>query len=750
MLPAMSVTSRLPGYADDYFEPFWSACEEHGMVVNLHTGASGSATDTKFLYDAEHGGMLGLYEVFVFTRRPLWFMIFGGVFDRHPDLKVVVTENGVQWLPSLIRDMESFFDTHGGAPVRSYLEMRPRDYFEKHVWLGGSLMKRYEAEMRHEIGIDKLMWGADYPHLEGAAPVHRETLRYIFGGLPEDDLRRILGANAVDLWGFDADLLQSVADRVGPTVADLAEPLALGDIEDTFSWSLARPVPLATADLRSGLPGNVFLLRGRPPRPTVDRPPKERSPPKKSRTMSGKILEISRRQCVTPAACIDPWSWTNFAEALEALVASGPDTTATARPSRRCTGTVTPRVLRHRGHGGLRGGRGVGGGGGQDGAGVDRHALSGPPGRARRRVRLGRALRHLPECAEAWREGASARTRPGPSPRRGATAPRPPWPVTRRCSSPRPPSMGFEDFYRALRYWKQLADPDGADAADEERKASRHVFLEPASRDVAGPDDPRPRLGLHRGRRAQPPRARALRGRLCRGQGAPRQKARLDELARTSGQRRADALVEMATRSAQRAGRGHPPRPALLVFVGYETLHGRICELENGTVLAPSALTPWMDSAYFERAVFSLGNRVDVSVRARLFSGGTRRAIELRDRMCTHPLLLRAGRELPGRPHRALGRGRPDHPGERPPALRLPQPPAQPTRTPSPSASAPRRPRREGAAPSARPAPASPRLILAGTLKANTHGASASRVSAHYERQPFEMSDHRTRSAGNC
>jgi predicted TIM-barrel fold metal-dependent hydrolase len=245
MLPAMSVTSRLPGYADDYYEPFWSACEDNEMVVTLHTGASGTATDTKFLYDEAHGGMLGLYEVFVFTRRPLWFMIFGGVFDRHPNLRVVVTENGVQWLPSLIRDMESFFDTHGGAPVRSYLKMRPSEYFEKHVWLGGSLMKRYEAEMRDEIGIDKLMWGADYPHLEGAAPVHRETLRYIFGGIPEDELRPILGGNAVNLWGFDAALLQSVADRVGPTVEDLATPLELADIEDTFSWSLARPVPLA-------------------------------------------------------------------------------------------------------------------------------------------------------------------------------------------------------------------------------------------------------------------------------------------------------------------------------------------------------------------------------------------------------------------------------------------------------------------------------------------------------------------------
>jgi hypothetical protein len=67
------------------------------------------------------------------------------------------------------------------------------------------------------------------------------------------------------------------------------------------------------------------------------------------------------------------------------------------------------------------------------------------------------------------------------------------------------------------------------------------------------------------------------------------------------------------------------------------TLHGRICELENGTVLHPSALEPWMDSAYFERALFSLGTRIDVSVRSRFFTGGTRRAIEIRDRLCTHP-----------------------------------------------------------------------------------------------------------------
>jgi len=247
MLPAMSVRGGLPGYADEYYEPLWSACEEYGMVVNLHTGASGTATDARQLYDEKHGGFLGLYEVFVFTRRPLWFMILGGVFDRHPRLKVAVTENGVQWLPSLVRDMESFFDTHGGAPVRSYLRQRPGDYVAEHVVLGGSLMKRYEAEMREEVGVDRLMWGADYPHLEGAAPVHRLVLRHVFGGLPEDDLRRILGLNAVELFGFDRVQLEEVAARVGPTVDDLATPVDLDDIPETFSWSLARPVPLMGA-----------------------------------------------------------------------------------------------------------------------------------------------------------------------------------------------------------------------------------------------------------------------------------------------------------------------------------------------------------------------------------------------------------------------------------------------------------------------------------------------------------------------
>ena len=88
-----------------------------------------------------------------------------------------------------------------------------------------------------------------------------------------------------------------------------------------------------------------------------------------------------------------------------------------------------------------------------------------------------------------------------------------------------------------------------------------------------------------------------------------------------------------------------------------------------------------MDSAYFERAIFSLGNRVDVSVRARLFTGGTRRAIELRDRICTHPYCYEPAENCQVDHIEPYAQGGLDHPGERPLALRVPQPPAQPTRS---------------------------------------------------------------------
>ena len=88
---------------------------------------------------------------------------------------------------------------------------------------------------------------------------------------------------------------------------------------------------------------------------------------------------------------------------------------------------------------------------------------------------------------------------------------------------------------------------------------------------------------------------------------------------------------------ARAPAEGRRPAPLFSVLVGYEALHGRICELSSGSVISPGSLLAYLEEADFERAVFAPGQRVEVSVTARLFSGATRRAIELRDRTCTHP-----------------------------------------------------------------------------------------------------------------
>ncbi|HEY1831583.1 MAG TPA: DUF222 domain-containing protein [Acidimicrobiales bacterium] len=110
------------------------------------------------------------------------------------------------------------------------------------------------------------------------------------------------------------------------------------------------------------------------------------------------------------------------------------------------------------------------------------------------------------------------------------------------------------------------------------------------------------------------------------------------QLARTGTQRRADALVEMATRSGTAPKDGRRPAPLFTVLVDYPTLRGRICELSQGMPITPGSLLRWIDQAYVERVVFGLGKRIEVSEQARFFSGATRRALEVRDRECSHPL----------------------------------------------------------------------------------------------------------------
>jgi hypothetical protein len=79
-----------------------------------------------------------------------------------------------------------------------------------------------DCGLRYEIGVDKLMWGSDYPHLEGTWPHTMESLNATFAQVEDDqEVRDILGLNAAEVFGFDVEAMNKVADRVGPSLEEV-------------------------------------------------------------------------------------------------------------------------------------------------------------------------------------------------------------------------------------------------------------------------------------------------------------------------------------------------------------------------------------------------------------------------------------------------------------------------------------------------------------------------------------------------
>jgi predicted TIM-barrel fold metal-dependent hydrolase len=146
------------------------------------------------------------------------------VLERHPKLKVAITESTTVWVPELLALMDQrYSETHYSAKLgdyRSHLTMKPSEYFHRQVFLGASCMPRREAEMRAEIGVANIMWGSDYPHPEGTWPYTKQQMIETFRDLPERELRDMLGLNAARVYGFDLPALEKVAARIGPRVEE--------------------------------------------------------------------------------------------------------------------------------------------------------------------------------------------------------------------------------------------------------------------------------------------------------------------------------------------------------------------------------------------------------------------------------------------------------------------------------------------------------------------------------------------------
>ena len=236
MLPGAPPGSGIePLYAPQY-EPIFAVCEELEMPLTHH---SGSATPNFGMY-LPQSLTIFMLEVTWWAHRALWHLMFSGVFERHPNLQFVLTETGTAWAPRALQELDSFYRRmkHNdqcseyifGAPTVAKMSLKPSEYFARQCHIGASFLSPKDCTLRHQLGVDRIMWGSDYPHVEGSYPYTRELLRLTFAGVDPDEIQQIVGLNAAKLYGFDLEQLAVLAARVGPTKAEIAEPFALADL----------------------------------------------------------------------------------------------------------------------------------------------------------------------------------------------------------------------------------------------------------------------------------------------------------------------------------------------------------------------------------------------------------------------------------------------------------------------------------------------------------------------------------------
>lgn len=211
------------------YDRLWAVCQELEVPINCHGGTGAPSYER-----TASSALMMIAEVPFYGRRPLIFMILSGALERFPDLKVVITEQGCGWVPDLMDHLDMILTNVRERGAIGELRFKPdtilprsaTDYLNRNVWFGVSFPSAQDLAVTKEIiGLDRLMWGSDFPHDEGTYPFTTLALRQVFHDWSEADVRKVLAGNAAEIYGFDLAALGARAAELGPLVNDVAQPL---------------------------------------------------------------------------------------------------------------------------------------------------------------------------------------------------------------------------------------------------------------------------------------------------------------------------------------------------------------------------------------------------------------------------------------------------------------------------------------------------------------------------------------------
>jgi predicted TIM-barrel fold metal-dependent hydrolase len=195
-----------PDLANRAWDPFWEACTELQLPVHFHIGASvtGMTFYGKYPWDSHPDNTklaIGGTLLFIGNARVVTNLILSGMFDRHPDLKMVSVESGVGWIPFILETLD--YEMAENAP-RELAELKkpPSEYFRSNLYATFWFEKNRNKlpELVEAVGEDNILFETDFPHPTCMYPKPLEAVAEKMATLSPEAQRKILGENARKLY----------------------------------------------------------------------------------------------------------------------------------------------------------------------------------------------------------------------------------------------------------------------------------------------------------------------------------------------------------------------------------------------------------------------------------------------------------------------------------------------------------------------------------------------------------------------
>jgi len=195
-----------PHISDPHWDPLWRLCQETGLSVNLHIGSGGSMGMGASNDFAGHSEMRWLAEASTraisANTQVMSTVLFSGILERFPALKIVSSESGLGWVPYLLETADHQWERQ--KLWREGMSIKPSEYFHRQCYVN-FWYEKVGIENRHHIGVDNIMWESDFPHPTCSWPNSQDFIQRSLDGVPQDERRKILADNAVRVFNLTSE-----------------------------------------------------------------------------------------------------------------------------------------------------------------------------------------------------------------------------------------------------------------------------------------------------------------------------------------------------------------------------------------------------------------------------------------------------------------------------------------------------------------------------------------------------------------